>query len=303
MIQTVGRAALADRLRLLIVSNFGRSSRTLSTITKYVRIGNSLGHTVALFSDPITDMPDVPTSRNTSEFDYLMFVIYETADFPRLPYLAHLLDSVPIERRTVVDCAARYNETIGVEDDLNHPERIDSQSGWEWVDGLSALAKTILQPTMSPLRSQAQVFLFHGFELEAVQRSYGTATEAANAWARKGSNPTKYGIVYVGHDSQSWSRMRSLLQEIEPIRKSIGRIHLPGCPKEHRPMFEMLEHWKFRFGKIVSKDQAVRLLNDAKFCPVINRPLFNHLGIVTNQMFEAFCSDVIPLLTASERND
>ena len=194
MIQTVGRAALADRLRLLIVSNFGRSSCTLSTITKYVRIGNSLGHTVALFSDPITDMPDAPTSRNTSEFDYLMFVIYEAADFPRLPYLAHLLDTVPLERQIVVDCAARYNETIRVEDDLNHPERIDRESGWEWVGGLSALAKTILQPTMSPLRSQAQAFLFHGFEPKSVQRPYSTAAEAADAWAGKGSNPTKYGI-------------------------------------------------------------------------------------------------------------
>jgi hypothetical protein len=29
---------------------------------------------------------------------------------------------------------------------------------------------------------------------------------------------------------------------------------------------------------------------------VIHRPLFNHLGIVTNRTFETFCSDTVPLL-------
>ena len=29
---------------------------------------------------------------------------------------------------------------------------------------------------------------------------------------------------------------------------------------------------------------------------MIHRPLFNHLGIVTNRTFETFCSDTIPLL-------
>jgi hypothetical protein len=30
--------------------------------------------------------------------------------------------------------------------------------------------------------------------------------------------------------------------------------------------------------------------------PAINRPLFNHLGIVTSQLFDAFYSNAVPLL-------
>src|SRR5262245_32819298 len=101
-------------MRLLIVSRFERSARAIHTILKYVRVGQSLGHTVALFSDPLRDMPDVPTSHDPKAFDYVMFVVYETPDFPDLPYLAYLLDGVPRDRRIVVDCTGRYNNTIEV---------------------------------------------------------------------------------------------------------------------------------------------------------------------------------------------
>jgi hypothetical protein len=289
---------LGDRLRLLIVSNFRSSSSAIKTIMKYVRIGNSLGHKVALFSDPIPDMRDIPTSRNIKEFDYVMFIVYKPSDFPRLPYLAHLLDNVPREQRIVVDCAARYSEAIHVEDDSNDLEH----SSWEWVDGFSALAKAVLQPTRSPLLSHAQAFLFHGFDPDGVERRYDMAAEAAKRWMAKGSNPKKYGVIIVGHDTQCWSQIRSLLQDIEsstpsrltrwwrsPIRQSVGPIYLPGCPQEHRAMFEMFTRWKFKFSKKIPSDEA-------RFFVVMNRPLFNSLGIVTNQMFETFCSDTIPLL-------
>ncbi len=46
----------------------------------------------------------------------------------------------------------------------------------------------------------------------------------------------------------------------------------------------------------MSFDQVIPFGSRAKFCPVIHRPLFNHLGIVTNRTFETFCSDTIPLL-------
>src|SRR5262245_25751698 len=105
-------------MKLLIVSRFDRSARAIYPILKYVRVGKRLGHEVALFSDPITDMPDVPTSRTPEAFDYVMFVVYETPDFPDLPHLAHLLDRVPRERRIIVDCTARYADTIAVEHDF-----------------------------------------------------------------------------------------------------------------------------------------------------------------------------------------
>ena len=43
-------------------------------------------------------------------------------------------------------------------------------------------------------------------------------------------------------------------------------------------------------------DEVVGLLGQAKFAPVIHRPLFRHLGIVTNRTFETFYADSLPIL-------
>ncbi len=43
-------------------------------------------------------------------------------------------------------------------------------------------------------------------------------------------------------------------------------------------------------------DEVVELLGKARFAPVIHRPLFRHLGLVTNRTFETFYADAIPVL-------
>ena len=296
-------------MKLLIVSRFDRSARAINTITKYAKLGKSLGHHVSLFSEPIGDVPDVPTSREPKAFDYVMFVVYETPDFPDLPYLAHLLDEVPRERRIIVGCTGRFNETIHVEYDFNHLEKMDNHQGWEWIDGFAAVAKTILQPTLAPVRSDAHGFLFHGFDPAAVERRYDTAGDAALAWARNGTEQKKYGLVYVGNNWQRWSQMRSLLQKIEPIKQSIGPICLVGWAWDYRPDWAaelgvqgidtdsvMLQQIGVEIKGNISFDQAIPFISQARFCPVIHRPLFNQLGLVTNRTFETFCSDTVPLL-------
>jgi hypothetical protein len=296
-------------MKLLIVSRYDRSARAIKAIINYVRTGEALGHEVALFSDPIGDMPDVPTSRDPEKFDYVMFVIYETPDFPDLPYLAHLLDRVPRERRIIVDCTGRYNETIQVEHDFNHLEKMDNHMGWEWIDGFAAVAKAILQPTLTPVRADARGFLFHGFDPAAVERPYDTAEQAARSWEGKTAEAKQYGMVYVGNNWQRWSQMRSLLEAIEPIQQTIGRICLTGWAWDYRPDWAaelgvqgidtdaaMLQRMGVELKGNISFDRVIPFVSQARFCPVIHRPLFNHLGIVTNRTFETFCSDTVPLL-------
>ena len=296
-------------MKLLIVSRFDRSARAINTIANYVRAGNELGHDVALFSEPFDDMPDLPTSRDAKAFDYVMFVVYETPDFPDLPYLAHLLDGVPRERRIIVDCTGRYNDTIQVEHDFNHLEKMDNHMGWEWIDGFAAVAGTVLQPTLAPMREEARAFLFHGFDPAAVDRDYDTAEQAALSWAGTTADPKPYGMTYVGNNWQRWSQMRSLLKSIEPIKQKVGPICLAGWAWDHRPDWAaelgiagidtdpaMLRRMSVELCGNMSFDQVIPFVSRAKFSPVIHRPLFNHLGIVTNRTFETFCSDTIPLL-------
>jgi hypothetical protein len=296
-------------MRLLFVSKLNRFARAISTIAKYVEIGKALGHEIAVFGEPNPEFSFVPYSLDVKRFDFVIFVIYETEDFPDLPYLAYLLDGVPRERRIIMDCTGRYNETIQVEHDFNHLERLDNHMGWEWVDGFDAVAKTILQPTLAPLRPDVHGFLFHGFDPAAVERCYGTGAEAASAWGGQGGDQKKYGMMYVGNNWQRWSQMRSLLQKIEPIQQSIGPICLTGWAWDYRPDWvvelgiegidtdpAMLQRMAVEVRDNVSFDQVIGLISQARFCPVIHRPLFNHLHFVTNRTFETFCSDTIPLL-------
>jgi hypothetical protein len=296
-------------MKLLIVSRFDRSARAINTIVNYARVGRTLGHDVALFSDPIVEMPDVPTSRDITACDYLMFVVYETPDFPDLPYLAQLLDGVPRERRIIVDCTGRYNDTIRVEHDFNHLEKMDNHMAWEWIDGFDAVAKTIIQPTLTPVHPNAGGWLFHGFNATAIERTYDNAEEAARSWAAAPPDSKPYGISYVGNNWQRWSQMRSLLKDIERIRESIGPIRLSGWAWDYRPEWAeelgidgidtdpaLLQQLGVETGGNLSFDQVIAAVGQGRFCPVIHRPLFNHLGIVTNRTFETFCSDTIPLL-------
>ena len=51
---------------------------------------------------------------------------------------------------------------------------------------------------------------------------------------------------------------------------------------------------EFRDG--VRFDEVVGLLGQARFAPVFHRPLFRHLGFVTNRTFETFYADTLPVL-------
>ena len=300
-------------MKLLIVSRFDRAARAINTIVNYVRAGRAHGHHIALFSDPIGDLPDVPTSRDPKAFDYVMFVVYETPDFPDLPYLAHLLDAVPRERRIVVDCTGRYNDTIQVEHDFNHLERMDNHMGWEWIDGFDSVAATILQPTLTPRRAEARSFLFHGFNPEAIEQPSATADEAARRWMGRDGTPKKYGMVYVGNNWQRWSQMRPLIEAIDSMKKRIGSILLSGWAWDYRPDWAaelgidgidtdaaMLYERGVEVWGNISFDQVIPVVSQGRFSPIVHRPLFNHLGLVTNRTFETFCSDTVPLLMLPE---
>jgi hypothetical protein len=103
--------------------------------------------------------------------------------------------------------------------------------------------------------------------------------------------------------------MRSLLKAIEPIKQSVGPICLTGWAWDYRPDWAaelgiqgidtdpaMLQQMGVELKGNISFEQVISFVSQAKFCPVIHRPLFNQLGIVTNRTFETFCSDTVPLL-------
>jgi hypothetical protein len=284
-------------MKLLIVSKLDRSARAIETITRYVRVGKTLGHEVALFAEQSNDFPDIPTSLNVKDFDFVVLVVYDARDFPDLPYLARLLDGVPKERRAIIDCCGRFNETIRVEHDFNHLEKLDGHQGWEWIEGFQAVSDKVLQPTKKPLRSDVRSFLFHGFDPAAVARP------------AEPSEKKQFGLTYVGNNWQRWSQMEKVLKGIEPVREAVGPVTLVGWDWAKRPEWavqlglhgaDVDEELNKRLG-VQTRDaipytEVTALQSQGRFSPVIHRPLFNQLGLVTNRTFSTFYADTIPML-------
>ena len=299
-------------MKLLFATELTRHARSTYTLTKYVEVGKALGHDVALFGERSADLPLLPYTLDVEKFDFVIFVIHVPSDFPDLPYLARLLDQMPKDRRVIIDCLGRYNETIRVEHDFNHLEKLDGHQGWEWVEGFDAVASRILQPTLKPLRSDVQSFLFHAFHPGAVVRPYATAAEAAHAWAGNGTSKP-YGLAYVGNNWQRWTQVRKLLEQIEPLNGSLGRIVLVGWDWSRRPEWatqlgiEAVNVDPLLFGRLgvetrdaIPFNEVNEFIGQAKFSPIFHRPLFQKLGLVTNRTFETFCADTIPLLMLPE---
>ncbi|MBX2805728.1 MAG: hypothetical protein KTR19_07140 [Hyphomicrobiales bacterium] len=296
-------------MKLLIVSYVDPWVRSVSTVDKYVAAGRKLGHDIAVFGTPKEDLPSVTFTTDTSGVDLALFVIQVNQDFPDMPHLARLLDSVPREKRIVADLWGRYNDTIRLEHDFNHLEKIDGHLGWEWEDAFRAVSGTILQPTPTPLRSDIGSFLFHGYDPDAVDRNYASADEAAAAWRSASMEDKPYGVVYVGSNWQRWNQMRRFLEGYAPARDKVGQACLIGWDWGERPEWaiengvagidtdpDFLRELNVDVYDGSRFDDVTDLLGKGKFVPVIHRPLFRHLGMVTIRTFETFYADSLPVL-------
>jgi hypothetical protein len=215
-----------------------------------------------------------------------------------------VLDTVPREQRVVLDLWGRFNDTVRVDHDFNHLEKLDGHLGWEWDEAFNAVSEVILQPTLAPRRASVRSYLFHGFEPGAVVNPHKSVREAVAAWKAK-----PYGLMYVGSNWQRWTQVRSFLQNYAPVRDKVGRACLVGWDWNARP------EWAIQKGIVgvdtdpnllaaagvevrhgVRFNETVDLLGQARFAPVFHRPLFRELGLVTARSFETFHADTIPVL-------
>jgi len=300
-------------MNILFVSKVSASARSVFAISKYIEVGRARGHQVAVFGEQTSEPPLFPYTLDAKAFDFAIFVVYEPWDFPDMPYLAQLLDNVPKERRVIVDCCGRYNDTVRVEHDFNHLEKMDRHQGWEWVEGFDAVSNTILQPSFKPLRGNVRSFLWHAFDPASVAKPYGSAQEAVHAWGNGHGTGKRYGMTYLGHNWQRWTQLRPLLEGLEPLSSELGPIALAGADWEKRPEWAaqlgiegvdvdpgLLARLGVETRPPLPFQEMIGFLSDGKLSPVVHRPLFNSLGLMTNRAFATFSADTIPLLMIPE---
>jgi hypothetical protein len=199
---------------------------------------------------------------------------------------------VPRARRFVIDCDGAYNDLISAGPDYNHK---DVTSSRRWVEVCDALSDRVFQPTYHPVRANVRPFLFHAYD---------------PAWERPLDFRAKdYGMVYVGHSKFRYGPMARVLRAVEPIRDRFGRIALVGHGWDSMPPWakwmeiedyfytdqEYLRKMRVEFVPPVPFAQVIDWMSKGIFSPVIYRPLFSHLRLVTCRTFETPAANTIPL--------
>lgn len=300
-------------MRIVLAGAVDPWTRSVATVQRYIRAGRALGHDISLYGPGNAELPDISTTLTTDDADLVVFVVQLPRDIPDMPGLARLMDGVPAQRRIVVDLWGKYNDTVRVDHDFNHLESFDGHPSWEWTQALSALGGRIVQPTLRPRRGDVGSFLFHGFDPGGVARHYETAEEAARAWLSADRHTRPYGFVYVGSNWQRWTQVRRFLEDYREAAGTVGQACLAGWDWSERPAWavesalpgvdtdpELLADLRVEVRMGVRFDRVVPLLAQGRFAPVIHRPLFRELGLVTNRTFETFQADTVPVLMLPE---
>jgi hypothetical protein len=259
----------------------------------YTRAAQAMGHEVTIYGPPNPTFA-LNYSQDLAGADAIIFVVEWTTDLQygdRLDW-ARLVTSVPRQRRVVIDCDGAYNEPILFHGDYNHRTE---ESSRKWRDICDSLSDKICQPTLRPRLPNVRPFLFH---------IYDPTWEAPLDFAGK-----EFSMIYVGHTKFRWRGMSRVLQAIEPVRERVGRVALVGEGWDNPP--EWTQWLEVRNDYYVDRDYLQRLqietmppipypevpatMSKAVFNPVMYRPLFECLEMVTCRTFETPAAATIPL--------
>jgi hypothetical protein len=259
----------------------------------YAQVARALGHEVVLYGPP-NRQSAFNYSLDVDSANAVIFIFEWTTDLQYGDHLdlTRLVGKVPRERRVVIDCDGAYNDAISVVGDVNHADGAASQ---RWVEVCDSLSDKIYQPTLHPLRPNVRPFFFH---------AYNPAWEVPLDFSTK-----EYGMVYVGNNWFRWRALRRMLQVIEPIRAQVGRIGLVGngwdalAPWAKPMLIEdayyrdpaYLQQLEVEVMPSIHFDEVIETMSKGFFTPVIYRPLFDYLRLVTCRTFETLAANTIPL--------
>jgi hypothetical protein len=282
-------------MRLMFVHWVVEDRGSPQDIYNYTQVARDLGHEVALYGPPNSSR-SFNYSLDIKSADAAIFLFEWTTllrhgnnlDFIRL------IGMVPRERRVVVDLDGKYNNAISVVGDYNHADAAASRA---WIEVCDSLSDKIFQATLHPLRPNVRPFLFH---------AYNPAWERPLDFSAK-----EYGMYCVGNNYFRWRPMHRMLKAIEPIREEVGRIGLVGhgwnspAPWTHPSLREdayytdpdYLSKLDVEVMPPIHFHQVIDGMGNGIFSPVIYRPLFDHLRLVTCRTFETLAANTIPLFT------
>ncbi len=296
-------------MRLMFVYWRIGNAGSAQDIIQYARVAESLGHEVVMYAPEEPESP-FKCSLDLESADAVIFVfewnlyLFPGGDKKKggvyrdgLMGIGHLnvvrlFSRVPRNRRVVLDCDGMYNDAIQVEGDFNH---LNAEAGRLRTELCDSLSDKIFQPTLRPLRANVRPFFFHAYD---------------PSWERPLDFSNKeFGMIYVGNNWFRWKALNRVLRAMEPIRSAIGRVALVGqdwavmpswvaSPLREQAYFtdpEYLKRSGIELREPIPVEQVIPTMGTAVFNPVLIRPLFAHLGLVTCRTFETPAANTIPL--------
>ena len=285
-------------MRLMFVHWLYEDRGSAQDIHNYAVAARELGHEVTLYGPPNPKSP-FNYSLDMDSTDAVIFIFEWTTDLQfgdRLGWV-RLVANVPRARRVVIDCDGKYNDAISIIGDYNHSSTEESR---RWTELCDSLSDKIYQPTFHPLRPNVRTFFFH---------AYNPQWEVSLDFANK-----DYGMYYVGHNWFRWRPMKRVLQALEPVREQVGRVGMVGHGWGTPPPWanssiiedayysdaEYLRQLNIEVEPPILFGQVIQHMSRGVFHPVIYRPLFNYLKLVTCRTFETPAANTIPLFGLEE---
>jgi len=285
-------------MRLMFVHYLFEDRGSAQDIHNFAVAARELGHEIAIYGRPRENSP-FNYSMDLESADAIVFILEWTTDVQdgdRLDW-ARMAARFPKRRRVVIDCDGKYNDAISVTGDYNHAS---SEESGRWIGICDALSDKIFQPTYHPLRANVRTHFFH---------AYNPHWEAPVT-----ANGKEYSMYYVGHNWFRWRPMKMILQAIEPVRDRLGRLGIVGHGWGTLPPWanstiiadayysdpEYLRRLRIETFPPILFGAVIEHMSKGVFMPVIYRPLFNHLQLVTCRTFETIAANTIPLFGMDE---
>jgi len=285
-------------MHLLFVHYLFEDRGSAQDVDRFALTAKALGHKVTLYGPPQLKSP-FNYSMDVQSVDAVIFIFEWTTglQFGDSLDLARLVAHVPRRRRVVIDCDGKYNDAIRVVGDYNHS---DEAASGRWIAVCDSLSEKIYQPTYHPLRHNVGTYFFH---------AYDPAWEVPLDFGRK-----EYGLFYVGHNWFRWHSMLRLLKAVEPVRDRVGRMGMLGhgwgslppwanssiSPDAYYSDAAYLKSLAIEILPPISFDKVIQSMGQGVIHPVILRPLFSQLQLVTCRTFETFAANTIPLFGPEE---
>jgi hypothetical protein len=280
-------------MRLMFVHYLFEDRGSAQDIHNFAVAARELGHEVAIYGRPRENSP-FNYCMDLHSADAVIFIFEWTTDLQEGDHLdlARMVAHFPRRRRVVIDCDGKYNDAINVIGDYNHESQEQSR---RWTQICDALSDKIFQPTYHPLRANVRTHFFHAYSPE---------------WELPLSAEGKdYSMYYVGHNWFRWRPMKMILDAIAPVRGQLGRLGIVGhgwdrpAPWANPSIIEdayysdpeYLRRLQVEAFPPILFGAVIEHMSKGLFMPVIYRPLFDHLRLVTCRTFETIAANTIPL--------